>query len=243
MKINHLISAVAAWLVACWYAPAFAGAPLPAGTYVTEGGRGRLVIEAQPRSPENARQPFSITTIGVNLHVCQLEGGIQEGKAELNAGGKRCNLRFAREPGGLRVIPEPGDVCRFYCGQRAGFDYLYRRPAPACTDAAMERTRAAFLSLYQRRQYARARAKLAPLLAQCGPILQHSEDADIRNDLAVTLYHLGQRAACRKVLEPWREMADGSDDDLQQTYAPWDVGTYMEIAAKTRTNLRLCRGR
>lgn len=241
--ISHWRWTVTALLGAgLWWTQAACAAPLAPGEYVSAGGAGTLVVKPQDGGADGrGSQPFSIQSIGGNLHVCELEGGVRDGKAALDALGQTCRIDFKREPGGIRVTPEPGGACRVFCGARAGFEGLYYKPAPACTQAAMSRTRDEFLSFYKRKQYARARDKLAPLLAACAPLLYYTDDADIRNDLAVALYHLGEKAACRKVLERWRETGEMSDEEVKNTYPSGMVSSFLDIAGKTRTNLRLCR--
>jgi hypothetical protein len=238
---NLLKGIFAAFTVTLQCTQALCAAPLPPGEYVSAGGAGTLEIKPAGTRPESqGGQPFSIRTIGSNLHVCDLEGSVRDGKAVLDALGETCNIGFKREPAGIRVTPEQTNACRVFCGARAGFEALYYKPYPACTSAAMSRTRDEFLALYKRKQYAQAKRKLAPLLSACGPLLYYTDDADIRNDLAVTLHHLGEKAACRKVLEPWRETGEMSDEEVKNYYPPAMVISFQAIAEKTRTNLRLC---
>jgi len=199
-------------------------APVRAGEYVSNGG-GRLIVK--PRAGDG--QGFSIESIG------------GDGRAELAAMNDTCVIEFSRKGAGLQVTPTKTEACRSFCGPLASFDALYTESPAGCTKAAIKRTRDAFLPLYRHKQYALARAKLAPVLSSCGPLLFYVEEADVRNDLAVTLYHLGERAACREVLEPLRAKAETSDEARRSGLPPADAENYLLIAGKTRTNLKLCR--
>jgi hypothetical protein len=111
----------------------------------------------------------------------------------------------------------------------------------SCTHLSVRRTRDAFILLYRKKYYVQARSKLEPVLGTCGTLLTYAEAADVRNDLSVTLYHLGEHAHCLKMLEPLRELAQTDDEALRAIYAPVDAEKYIEIAAKSRNNLSLCR--
>ena len=211
-------------------------APVRAGEYVSNGG-GRLIVK--PRAGDG--QGFSIESIGGDAQMCSLDGTLREGRAELAAMNDTCVIEFSRKGAGLQVTPTKTEACRSFCGPLASFDALYTESPAGCTKAAIKRTRDAFLPLYRHKQYALARAKLAPVLSSCGPLLFYVEEADVRNDLAVTLYHLGERAACREVLEPLRAKAETSDEALRSGLPPADAENYLLIAGKTRTNLKLCR--
>ena len=71
-------------------------------------------------------------------------------------------------------------------------------------------------------------------------MVYRTELARIRNDLAITLHHLGDDQGCRRTLEPLRGLADAPDEDLAAG-EPALHDTYVELAKATRTNLKLCR--
>ena len=58
--------------------------------------------------------------------------------------------------------------------------------------------------------------------------------------LALTQYHLGRLADCRKTLAPLAEDAARSDDDLQRDLFPNDFAETLPIVRATRHNLKLC---
>jgi hypothetical protein len=64
-----------------------------------------------------------------------------------------------------------------------------------------------------------------------------------RNDLAVALYHLGDPAACRNVLEPLAKDAAKTDAAIREEQRPSDADSAVRLARATRTNLKLCEGK
>src|SRR3954468_21666922 len=64
----------------------------------------------------------------------------------------------------------------------------------------------------------------------------------IRNDLAVTQYHLGRLSECQATLAPLAEDAAKTADELRRVFPPFDFGVYWPILQATRHNLRLCAG-
>jgi hypothetical protein len=64
----------------------------------------------------------------------------------------------------------------------------------------------------------------------------------MRNDLAVTLHHLGDDAGCLKVLEPLKELAALTEEQVRKEHGiePMLVGDWVSIAGATRTNWKLC---
>ncbi len=72
-------------------------------------------------------------------------------------------------------------------------------------------------------------------------MLSWLEKPSIRNDLAVTLYHLHDRAACLSVLEPLAEDASKTDAAIRENYPPTDADDYLPLIKAARTNLKLCK--
>lgn len=132
---------------------------------------------------------------------------------------------------------------RGYCGARASFDGLYYKPDKGCERAAVRKTRADFKRLYDKKAYGDARAALEPLLSRCKKTLDLDADGWIRNDLAVALYHLGDPAACRNVLEPLAKDAAKTDAAIREEQLPSDADSAVRLARATRTNLKLCEGK
>jgi hypothetical protein len=66
------------------------------------------------------------------------------------------------------------------------------------------------------------------------------ETASIRNDLAVTQYHLHDRAACLSTLDPLAADAAKSDAAIRENFPPTDADDYLPLVKAARTNLKLC---
>jgi len=209
--------------------------PAP-GEYVTEQGWGTMRIAR--RGPALT---FSIDAVGANVHICTLEGSLRKAVADLEGSDRtRCEVRFTPTHAGIEVTSN-GEPCRAYCGARAGFEGLYLRPAPGCTPTEVTRTRAEFKRRYDRKAYAEARDLLTPVADRCAKTLLWSDTNWIANDLAITLHRLGDRAGCLARLEPIRDVAETSDDELRGGHPPSDAEIMIGIARATRTNLKLCR--
>jgi hypothetical protein len=213
---------------------------LPGGEYITERGFGHMLIS----HPTAGKQVFSINAVGGNQHMCSLEGVIDHGFATAQAaGGETCVIKIARKGAAIEVGPVAVEACRSFCGMRAGFGGLYQRAPAVCSTTEVHRTRDVFIKQYWRKQFAQARDTLEPVLSRCGSLLYFTEEGDIRNDLAITLYHLGEYDACRRLLEPLRKHAEVQDVErfLMHSGEPETASMQMNIAGKTATNLRLCR--
>ena len=104
-------------------------------------------------------------------------------------------------------------------------------PEPeACESKAFARQKEAFYLAYSRQDFLGAKSLLDPILScQNAP----------RNDMAVTLHHLGNDEGCLAVLMPLLELAKTPDARMPTAPRPyWD--RQRRLARQTRTNLRLC---
>jgi hypothetical protein len=227
-RLRWLIAAAAT--VSC---SAQAADEVRAGSY--ENPNGNLVVTGQPRALK-----FKIDAFGANGHTCSLDGDIQGKQAKLEGDDEPCIVKFDASANGIDV--HGNDACRTYCGMRARFDGMYFKPAPGCASDDRSHTRDTFKTIYAKKDYAAARAKLEPVLAQCSPLLSWLESASIRNDMAVTLYHLHDRAACLSVLQPLAADAAKTDDAIRENYPPTDADDYLPLIKAARTNLKLCNG-
>lgn len=209
-------------------------APKP-GDYIADGGWGTLRIS--PAGPDGL--PFAIESFGGNFHICALDGRIVGTQATLEASDASCVVSFAAAADGINVSST--EACREYCGARAGFDGFYLRPAPGCAADAIGATRAGFKRLYDRKRFAEALATLSPLPKTCARTFGHYERAEILNDIAITQYKLGQRAACLRTLAPFEADAALSDDEVRNGYPPSEADVWLPIVKAARYNLGLCR--
>ncbi len=239
MPIRALILAVAVLLSTV--VDAGSQGPIRPGDYITDDGWGHLSIKRN----QKGALIFSIQTVGANAHSCNLAGTIRGGTATLRGLDKKpsCIVTFTPNDEGIDVASDTHDQCRSYCGARAGFDGLFLTPPPGCAPSAVSKTRAAFKALYDKQSYAEARATLEPALERCAGTLDRWKMGTMRNDLAITLYHLGDLAACRKVLAPYAAAADSSDEKAVGDLPPADAETYLGIIKAVRTNLQLCRAK
>jgi hypothetical protein len=207
------------------------------GEYITEDGWGVLTVSASGN-----RTTFSLEAVGANGHTCSLEGEVRNLRAQLEAAepDKPCVVTFQPKAGGIDVASVDSETCRYYCGMRAWFEGEYLEPSPGCTAKERGATREQFKKLYDAKSYAKASGVLAPLLRDCSRTLDWLETGEIRNDLAITQYHLGQLEECRKTLGPLAEDAAKKDEELQEAYPPSDFDSYQPILRATRHNLKLC---
>jgi hypothetical protein len=216
-----------------------AAEPTPkAGEYVADGGWGSLEI-SNPKGKDG--MPFSLETMGANGHLCEMEGRIVGGKAELEASDDPagCVVRFKPTAEGIAVSGT--ESCREYCGARAGYEGLYLRPPAGCDGRAIGTTTGEFKRLYDGKRYAQALAKLSPLPKQCGRVLNEQRKSEMLNDIAITQYKLGQRDACVRTLAPLQEYAAMSDDQVRDEFPPADADNWLPIIKAARFNLGLCR--
>lgn len=225
------------------WATAGTAQPLAPGTYLTEGGWGRLTLT------ERAGQlAMVLRTTGPNGHGCGLQGPVDaQGLARIapDPGMPACvvQLRPTARPGELEVSPGDADACRAYCGARAGgFDGLYRQPVPGCSPAERQRTRQAFQKLYDAAEFERATLTLGSLLARCAAVLPALEAAWLRNDLALAQDKAGRREACAQTLAPLRAQAARTDAELREELPPSDAQAWLRVMRATRTNLARCAG-
>lgn len=207
------------------------------GEYITEGGWGVLTI-----STAGGRTAFSIEAVGANGHTCSLDGEIRNLRArlDLDEEGKVCEVTFLPKAESIDVSSVDAELCRYFCGMRASFEGEYLRPGPGCGTKESSATRKQFKKLYDAKSYAEAAALLEPLLSRCSKTLDWLENGQVRNDLAITQYHLGRLADCRKTLEPLIEEASKTEGELRETYPPSDFESYLPIAKATLHNAKLC---
>ncbi len=248
MKRSHQASIprVALTLLAAFQGIALAQAPITPepGEYITAGGWGVLTITRS----EDRSVHFSLDAVGANEHICTLAGDILGDRAtivlDFEDPPRSCGVLFQPDAEGIKVSSTwrdngSEDPCRAFCGMRASFGGEYLIPAPGCTGAERAATRARFQRLYDAKSYAQAEAVLKPLLERCGKTLGE-EGGWIANDLALTQYHLGRPADCRKTLAPLVKDASRTDADLRASLPPFDFEQHLPLVQATRHNLKLC---
>lgn len=209
------------------------------GEYLIEGGGGYLDIK-----PSKVKHyPFHISTVGANFHTCELEGVIEDSRAVLEGLDEDtvCTVEFSPSHGSIKVSGNYYE-CRGYCGLRAGFFGTYILPTAQCTQSGIEKSQQQFANLYRAKSYAKALSKLTPVLTECSETLHWIDSGNIRNDIAITQYHLGRLEECKKTLGPVLEDAYGNEDELRENLAPSDFDVFLPIAKAAWHNKKLCDG-
>lgn len=230
-KVLFILLACAALTVA-----AQSRAPAP-GEYVTEGGWGILNVK---RDKEKGLV-FELEAIGANAHMCGLKGGIRpDGRVDLEEGEPECKVALEPKAEGVdvREIGKPG-ACQYYCGMRASFVAVYRKPPPGCAPSAVEKTRQRFKALYDSRKLRDALAVLAPVL-QCEKLMWFRDAAWVRSDLAVTQYFLDDAPGCLATLKP---LIDKDEAVELPSGGPSDSEHNEPLEKALRVNFRRCARR
>ena len=156
------------------------------------------------------------------------------------APGNACHITFKSDAGGIDVVLGQADECRYYCGMRASFDGRYLVPASGCRNSERKAAQGRFARLYGAKDYQGAFAALQPVLSDCAPTLFWFEEAQIRNDLSVTLYHLGRKDACVAVLKPTIDAHGTSEEALRDELPPSDFEGFLPLAKAAWHNAKLC---
>lgn len=237
--MRRIFSSMAASLVLCMAAAGARAGPdaLRPGEYITQGGAGILTI-----STSEVRTIFSIEVLSPTGHSCGLDGEIQGLRAHLEIEGEdeACVVTFLPKADRIEVSSSGINCHRHFCGARASFENEYFRPAPGCGTRERRATRDKFKQLYDAKSYAEAAALLTPLLSRCSKTLNFVEEGGIRNDLAITQYHLGRLADCRKTLAPLVEYTSKSEEELRWSVPPGDYEDFLPVAKAASYNARLC---
>lgn len=216
---------------------------IPAGEYNSEGGEGVLTIG----KTVNGQTPYSFYTVGVNGHICEGEGSIQNGKAKndlLSSGTDVCQIDFKRTKGKvtLTVADRYSEACRASCGSRAWFTGDYIDTPQACTNKAMKARQQQGQMAYQQKKYNQARNDLGSVLNQCKKFLSWRMEGSLRNDLALVEAKRGNKAGCWTALQPYLKDMKLPDEDVQlfDAPAPLDHEHYLQIIKAARVNAKWC---
>lgn len=232
----HLILHIAVSALISTFVGHAAGADaIPQGVYVAEGGRGSLTIQSSGR--------FQLETLGTNGHTCEVEAVIQDRAEAVTA--EECRIRFERSLDRVSVHPDPAsdEACRRHCGMRAWFQGDFFREVPACRAEPVKRERDRFTALYRARNYRQAAEVLSALLNRCGRFMYWLPDeAQARNDLAITYHRMSDDAACIGVLSPLRRAFIEDENITGRAFAPSDEGVGQEMVRITRFNWKACGG-
>lgn len=213
-------------------------APPAPGEYETHRAWGALTIE----KASGGGLRFSIEVLGGNAHTCSLQGKIEGelGKADDGDPAAPCLVTFRPQGKAIEVGSNTPQACRMFCGMRAMFEGSYYPPPKGCKPKERVARKEVFSRQYRARDYPQALATIEKLHAECGAFLDWIEIDRLRNDWAITLYHLGRRADCRAALAPTRAAQFADADALREELPPTDFENYLAVAKATWHNLKLC---
>lgn len=238
LRNGNLQRMLIAFSLAAGIASAAAPAAPEPGRYVSGGGS--LTIQ---RAAVN-RTTFELTVVSPwNGHTCgPMEGEIREGRARVADGDAEsaCMVTFSAGGDGIDVGSE-GEACSEQCGAAVAFEGHYAAVPPECDTPGLSKTRRQFQSAYDAKDFAKALSLLQPVLPKCERVLDGTDAASLRNDMAITQYHLHDAAGCLRTLEPLREDADKSDGELESSYPPFALELRLPAIRAARTNLKRCR--
>lgn len=220
--------------------PVWAGPTLKPGEYVEEGVR--EVIRFAPL--KDGALPFSIEAYGANGHQCGAEGTLKlgelEARLETSAPPDVCVLKFSPKPNGVTLEASP--ECHSFCGARAWIGGDHQLAPAQCEQAKINTRYDEFLQLYKKKKYGEAKKKISALREECDFFMSRFRKDEMRNDLAITLHHLKDDAGCLEVLQPLKQLAQMSDEDIKEENLPVEAVDWLAIAKAARTNLKLCKG-
>lgn len=242
--MNRFIRFVFCALLPLWLAGAQAADAVRPGEYVLSGDRGLLKVQQR-----GGKTLFAIESVGGNCHVCGLSGRltgttaqtVDEDPADADMA---CRIRLAPSPDGRQVSVEPltAEACRQYCGARAAFDGVYRKPQALCTKPGQRKARKRFIRHYRAKQFAQAVTVLRPVIDQCGDFIDWVEIDRVRNDLALAYFHSGNKQQCFATLRQTRAFDQTDEEALRESLPPCDFDNYVATAQATWHNMRLCGG-
>lgn len=210
--------------------------PLTAGSYIREGGWSHLELSPAHKK----RQRFSVQTMGSTGNMCDLTGMMLKGTATIDdpEGGRYCKIRFIATDSGIEVSTNEAASCWVMCGENAHYDGLYLKPSETC--AHPQQARQNFKQQFDQGHYQQALEHLMPLLTECSRTINRIDLDWIRNDIALTQYHLNQFDACLTSLKPLISYAAKNTDELHNDIPYFMQDAYLGIIKATRTNLKLC---
>lgn len=238
---KRLAVAIVLWSATVSFASASEPGVVP-GAYLMPSGCCSLDI----RRAEYGAMRFSIKAAGANGHGCAIDGTIESGRAVVQegAGLPACEVAFVPRDGAIEVrIVEGAEAgCRGFCGARARFDGEYFRPQPGCNRSAVSAARKSFKQAYDRKEFARARGLLEPIVGICTEWVHWLDMGWIRNDLALAQFRAGDAAACQQTLAAFGPLIDATEADLrnQHNYPPSDATSLASVLRAARYNRKLC---
>jgi hypothetical protein len=211
-----------------------------AGAYATEGGWGRLSIEAS--AVEGTRFTLETENAGDG---CNFSGQVLGGRAVIYEGAtaSQCTLDLTSSRRGIVVRTSTTDACNAYCGHNGSYRGNYLRLPAACTLGAITHARERFKQLYVNKDYVQASQAIAPIYRECLPTLPMADEGGVRNDYALVRHKLHDNAGCLDALDKYRADVARNDDGIVDGMAPTVAEDYLAVLSAARTNLALCGDR
>lgn len=189
-------------------AAALASAPVSAQEYRVPNPWVSKVLQLK----QNQFELQSVNNVG---NLCHLDGRLQgQGSRRFYEDREGCRLEFVLTGNKVRVsIPEAhAEACRQYCGHNVWMDGDYERLPAVCSDRAEKRMETRFQAAYQTRRFQEAVRIKQTWLQRCEPFAPIVTLMRARNDVAVAYKNAGDKAACRRTLQPMRFEIDGRFD-------------------------------
>jgi hypothetical protein len=214
--------------------------PTLAGAYATEGGWGRLSIEAP--AVEGVRFTLETENAGDG---CNFSGQVRGRRAVVYEGAmaSQCTLDLTSSRRGIAVSTSTADACNAYCGHNGSYRGDYLRLPAACTPDAIAHARERFKQLYDSKDYAQANQALAPVYRGCLPTLPMVDEGGVRNHYALVRHKLHDNAGCLEALDKYRADVARNDEGIVDGMAPTVAEEYLAVVGAARTNLALCGDR
>jgi hypothetical protein len=226
------------WLVAlvCCAVWTVQAQSIKAGRYIRSGGTAVMDIGA---SSIKRALDFDIEVIGGNAHLCGLSGQIVAGKTKTDRG---CVIDFGYREGVVTVTPRNETLaqCQEHCGMRAWFAGDYEQEPELC--GQLKTVKKQFAKDYVAQNYAKAQTALFDFVKTCDRFVRWNDMVPLRNDLAITEFHLGNKATCLSALEPVSSIFIDLplDDVMGGEPAFRDEG--LKLAKTSRFNWKKCGG-
>lgn len=217
-----------------------AAASISPGEYISLHGATNLSIE--PSKSPVGLQHYQFTENGLDGTTCTVQNTISKERSYPNSllPGKLCVIRFWEHEDYLEVRLE-ADACKNSCGKDAHVNGFYHIPAIGCDDVSRQRSREDFKRLYDNNEYEAALSLLNPLVTACSLTMRDTESAEIKNDIAITQFHLGRLSDCRKTLDGISYHKLKNEVELKRKLSALEFDTYLPIARATWYNFKLCK--
>lgn len=185
---------------------------------------------------------FQLNTVNRVGNICKLEGRLQgKGRQRFYEDGQGCRVAFVfgSRSVAVKIADASHQACREYCGHNAWLEGDYQRLPAACSHKAEQQVAQRFQAAYHARRFSEAIRIRNGWLQQCGDFAHGLTQLHARNDLAVAYKNVGDKVACRQVLQPWQ--AEIEDSAEARHPGPVFAEEYARALKAARFNWRACR--